>query len=367
MIGHSERQRGATVALDHIIGASESMRAIREKVRTVAPLDSTVLLTGETGTGKGRVARALHEFSPRRADPLVHVDCAALSPTLIESELFGHEKGAFTSAAVRHVGRFEVARNGTIFLDEIGDLEPRLQSKLLRVLDDREFERIGSTETLPMRARVISATSHDLRRAVQEGRFRVALYYRLNVFRVELPPLRERVEDVPLLVSYWIRELASRMGLPAPTPTADFHARLMQHSWRGNVRELINLLERVVACHPGEGVSRSEVEAHLEGWLFEPRGGNGNVGAPQTLPQLLEAIGDYERQEIIEALEWSGGNVTGAARRLKIPRGTLRHRIKNLDLSGESRPGPRDPARSTDGNEPARPSVRKGLPGDAVG
>ncbi|MEE8164593.1 MAG: sigma-54 factor interaction domain-containing protein, partial [Myxococcota bacterium] len=195
-------------AASRIVGGSDVMAALRSEIEAVAPLSSTVLLTGETGTGKGRVARIIHRLSKRSDRPFVHVDCAALSSTIIESELFGHERGSFTNAISRRAGRFELADNGTIFLDEIADLEPRLQSKLLRVLDDRRYERIGGTETLAMRARVIAATSHDLRLAVQEHRFRPDLYYRLNVFHLSIPPLRERASDIPGLVDDIVKKLA---------------------------------------------------------------------------------------------------------------------------------------------------------------
>ena len=189
-------------SLRMLAGDGAAMRGLRDEVRAIAALDSTVLLTGETGTGKGRVARLVHDLSRRAASPFVHVDCAALSTTLIESELFGHEKGAFTSATHQHAGRFERAGQGTVFLDEIGDLEPRLQAKLLRVLEDREYERVGGMQTLKLRARVVAATSRDLRRAVQVGAFRADLYFRLSVFHLELPPLREHSEDIPALVEH---------------------------------------------------------------------------------------------------------------------------------------------------------------------
>ena len=208
MLHQGIEQRNGAAALARIVGESDEVKALKEEMRLIAPLVSTVLLTGETGTGKGWVARALHDLSDRCGRPFVHVDCAALSPTLIESELFGHERGSFTNAAERRIGRFELAGEGTLFLDEVGDLEPRLQSKLLRVLDDREFERIGGTRTLRMRARVMAATSRDLRRAVEERRFRADLYFRLNVFHLSVPALRDRSSDIPLLVAAWKRSRA---------------------------------------------------------------------------------------------------------------------------------------------------------------
>ncbi len=315
--------------LDEIVGNSASMRRLREEIGAVAPVDSTVLLTGETGTGKGRVARLLHRLSERRARPFVHVDCAALSSTLIESELFGHEKGAFTSAAARRLGRFEMAGEGTIFLDEIGDLEPRLQSKLLRVLDDREFERIGGVTTLSMRARVVAATSRDLRRAVREHRFRPDLYFRLAVFHLELPPLRDRLEDLPPLARHGLERVAGRLGLAPPLVSEGLCARLMDHPWPGNVRELLNVLERLAARHPGRALHPGHLDGLLEAWS-EPNVAGVPVG--RDLPQILDEVEALERREILAALEWSGGNVTGAARRLHMPRSTLRHRMRKHGL-----------------------------------
>ncbi len=334
---NSGAANGATHAsaeglLDEIVGTSGSMRRLRKEIRAVAPVDSTVLLTGETGTGKGRVARVLHRLSARRGNPFVHVDCAALSSTLIESELFGHERGAFTGAESRRSGRFELAGQGTIFLDEIGDLEARLQSKLLRVLDDREFERIGGVTTLRMRARVVAATSRDLRRAVREQRFRPDLYFRLAVFHLELPSLRERLGDLPLLAEHGLARVAGQLGLAPPTVTEGLCARLMEHSWPGNVRELLNVLERLAARHPGRPLHAGHLEGLLEPWS-DARASRPDA-APRTLSQILFDVDAEERREILAALEWSGGNVTGAARRLKMPRSTLRHRMRKHGLGG---------------------------------
>jgi DNA-binding NtrC family response regulator len=326
-------------ALRMLAGDGAAMRGLRDEARAIAALDSTVLLTGETGTGKGRVARLIHDLSGRAASPFVHVDCAALSTTLIESELFGHEKGAFTSATHQHAGRFERAGQGTLFLDEIGDLEPRLQAKLLRVLEDREYERVGGMQTLKLRARVVAATSRDLRRAVQAGGFRADLYFRLSVFHLELPPLRERSEDIPALVEHGLERLAKRLSLPPPRPTGAFLARLMEHSWPGNVRELMNLLERFFARSAGRTLCRLDLEGALGEWeavvvAEAPAAGGGQL----TLPGLLAELSQREQREIADALRWSGGNVTGAARRLRIPRGTLRHKLQKYEI-GAATPG----------------------------
>jgi transcriptional regulator with GAF, ATPase, and Fis domain len=336
MLHHVIQKKSEAATLGRIIGESDEIKALRHEMRLIAPLVSTVLLTGETGTGKGRVARVIHDLSDRFERPFVHVDCAALSPGLIESELFGHERGSFTNAAQRHIGRFELAGEGTVFLDEVGDLEPRLQSKLLRVLDDREFERIGGTQTLRMRARVMAATSRDLRRAVEEQRFRADLYFRLNVFRLSMPALRDRSSDIPLLVEAGLMRAARRLGLPRPTPSDGFQARLMKHRWPGNVRELMNVLERLVVQRRGQRLLASDLEGLLEDWPFHSAEVSGQKDLDEpTLPTLIERIGEREQKEIIAALEWSAGSVSGAARRLRIPRSTLRHRIKKYKLDRE--------------------------------
>jgi transcriptional regulator with GAF, ATPase, and Fis domain len=333
MFHHLIEKRGEAAVLARIVGDSDEIEALKQEMQLIAPLASTALLTGETGTGKGWVARALHDLSDRSERPFVHVDCAALSPALIESELFGHERGSFTNAAMRHIGRFELAGEGTIFLDEIGDLEPRLQSKLLRVLDDREFERIGGTQTLRMRARVMAATRRNLRRAVQEQRFRPDLYFRLNVFHLVLAPLRDRVSDIPLLVADGLERLSRQLGLPMPQPTDALLARLMSYSWPGNIRELMNVLECLVVKKAGERLEASDLEGLLEEWdggWMHPDDAKECDG--RGLPEFLEVMGEQQRREIAEALEKSGGNVTGAARRLRVARSTLRHRMRKHNL-----------------------------------
>jgi transcriptional regulator with GAF, ATPase, and Fis domain len=335
-------------ALAGLVGASRAMHELRSQLAAVAAIDSTLLLTGETGTGKGLAARVVHRLSQRAERPFVHVDCAALSPTIIESELFGHERGAFTSAAGRRAGRFELAGDGGIFLDEIGDLEPRLQSKLLRVLDDRSFERLGGVETLAMRARVVAATSCDLRRAVAEGRFRADLYYRLAVFHLVMPPLRERLEDLPLLVAAGLERLAHRLGRPRPLATEGFHARLLEHPWPGNVRELMNALERVLVRTPSRLLSASDLDAALEPELAlrtgnaapgaaagapgSPPGAAGPPAEPETRRAIVSAREASERSEILEALRATRGNVNRAAERLRMARGTLRYRMQKYGI-----------------------------------
>jgi DNA-binding NtrC family response regulator len=318
--------------IDTLAGESEALLALRDRVERVAQTESTVLLTGETGTGKGLVARVLHQLSTRRRHPFVHVDCASLSTTVIESELFGHERGAFTGASARRPGRFELARDGTVFLDEIADLTPDLQGKLLRVLQDREYERIGGTTTLRMTARIIAATNQDLRSAIRESRFRADLYYRLNVFHLVMPTLRERIEDIPVLVQSALRRLGVRLEGAIPRVSDSFLARLMAHDWPGNVRELINVLECVLTQHSGEVLEARDLDGVLEAtpltdvWNETPLVASN--GAPRDDDQE-----SAERVLIAATLVKVGGNVARAARRLRIPRSTLRYRIRKNGLS----------------------------------
>jgi transcriptional regulator with GAF, ATPase, and Fis domain len=294
-----------------LVGDSDPMRRLRAEIRAVAALPSTVLVSGETGVGKGLVARAIHRFSERREEPFVHADCAALSPSLIESELFGHEKGAFTGATSRRRGRLEQAGRGTLFLDEIGELDLGLQAKLLRLLQEREYEVVGGERTRRLAARVIAATNRDLRRAVDEGCFRRDLLYRLDVFRIHVPPLRERLSDLPQLIRVGLARIAARLGLPAPEPPEALRARLLAHDWPGNVRELMNQLERF-AIH---------ADAGLDGYGVEPA----RAARPMD-PQ------EGERERVRAALVAAGGNVARTARRLGLPRSTLRYRIRRLEL-----------------------------------
>src|SRR5215468_5476828 len=236
---------------EEIVGNSPALLAVLRKVEQVAPTDSTVLLCGETGTGKELIARAIHSRSSRKDRPLVKVNCAAISAGLVESELFGHVKGAFTGAIDRRVGRFELADGGTIFLDEVGELPPETQVKLLRVLQEREFEPVGSSRTQPVNVRVIAATNRDLDEAVAAGHFRSDLFYRLNVFPLKVPPLRERREDIRLLVMFFLDQFAKSLGKPVATVTAETMASLQSYDWPGNVRELQNVIERAVILSGG--------------------------------------------------------------------------------------------------------------------
>jgi len=317
---------------DALVGLSAALVALRREIAAVAPMESTVLLLGETGTGKGVAARLVHACSARASGPFVHVDCAALSPALIESELFGHERGSFTGAVERRAGRFELARDGTVFLDEIGDLELRLQSKLLRVLQDREYERIGGSRTLAMTARVIAATSHDLRDGVARGRFRADLYFRLNVFRLRMPPLRERLEDLPLLVRAGLERVSRRLEVATPAVGEGLYTALRAHTWPGNVRELMNVLERLVVRRRG-----GLVEA--EDWLdaLDDSPWSDTQERPHRPLRLWEDDETHAqtrpRNAIAGALAGAGGNVARAARRLGVPRSTLRYWIQQHGLA----------------------------------
>jgi formate hydrogenlyase transcriptional activator len=299
-----------------------ALRRVLQQVETVAPTGSTVLIRGETGTGKELIARALHELSPRKARTFVRLNCAAIPTGLLESELFGHEKGAFTGAITQRIGRFEVANQGTLFLDEVGDIPLELQPKLLRVLQEQEFERLGSTKTIKVDVRLVAATNRDLASMVADGRFRGDLYYRLNVFPVVLPPLRERPDGIPSLVRHFAQQFARRMGKRIETIPAASMDALVRYPWPGNVRELQNIIERAVILSPG---------ATLE----VPIGDLTPVGqqAPAVGPVTL---GDAEREHILSALRQTGWVVSGpkgAAARLGMKRSTLQHKMRKLGIS----------------------------------
>jgi transcriptional regulator with GAF, ATPase, and Fis domain len=315
---------GANDGFKDIIGSSRGLREVLDLVRAVAPTDSTALIQGETGTGKELVARAIHEHSPRRDHRFVKLNCAAIPLGLLESELFGHERGAFTGAVARKVGRFEVADRGTLFLDEIGDIPLELQPKLLRVLQEGEFERLGSTQTQRANVRLVAATNKDLAKLVAQNDFRSDLYYRLNVFPIVVPPLRDRRGDIPSLVRRFVGMCAERMSKQIETIPTEVMEALVGHSWSGNIRELQNFIERSVILTSGN-VLRSPVE------------GLNRVAGPESLAAIT--LRDAERDHIRKALEhtrWVVGGPSGAAARLGIKRTTLYCRIQRL---GISRPG----------------------------
>ncbi len=305
------------------------MAELRSHVARVAASRCSVLLTGETGTGKGVIAREIHALSALATGPMIHVDCAALSSELIESELFGHERGAFTGASMRRRGRFEMASEGTLFLDEIAELAPSLQAKFLRVLQDRQYERVGGSRSLQMGARIVAATNRALDLEVIRGRFRSDLYYRLAVVQLRLPPLRERIEDLPGLVEAIRRRLSNQLGRIVSPPTPAASRVLAAHAWPGNVRELMNALERFSVCWPDCTLDRAIARAVL-GMGAE----RGRAGTPAASP------GRCDLQRIESALRDCSGNVSGAARLLGIPRSTLRYRLARSSRESPGRIAP---------------------------
>jgi DNA-binding NtrC family response regulator len=302
-----------------LVGRGSRLRELRNQIDLLAPLSTNVLVTGETGTGKGLAARHLHALGGAADRPFVHVDCSALSPSLIESELFGHERGAFTGAAASRPGRFELAENGTIFLDEIGELPLDLQVKLLRVLQDRTFERVGGTVGRTMRARVVAATHRDLPAAVSAGRFRADLFFRLSVVELSVPALRDCTEDLPEISCALLERLAVRLAVEAPVLPDWIHERFAAHPWPGNVRELMNVLEGILIFGRLGPIRPEAVERVLARSLAVAR------AAP--VPAAIA-----ETCEIEAALRSSGGNVSRAARRLGVSRTTLRYRIQRRAL-----------------------------------
>jgi transcriptional regulator with GAF, ATPase, and Fis domain len=320
----------ATHNFEEIVGQSPALAGVLDSVRRVAPTDSTVLLTGETGTGKELIARAIHSHSRRRDKPLIKINCAALPAGLVESELFGHEKGAFTGAIARRVGRFELAQGGTIFLDEVGELLADAQAKLLRVLQEREFERVGGGVPIPADVRVLAATNRDLLAAVREKAFRGDLYYRLNVFPVRLPPLRDRKEDVPLLVAFLTNKFAARVGRKIEAVSQQAMRRLLAYSWPGNVRELENVLERGIILANGPVLEIGPEVFHAEGGPEAPPGEEAGQGG------TLEEV---ERRHILGVLGQTGWVIDGprgAAKVLGLHPNTLRSRMKRLGIRRES-------------------------------
>jgi formate hydrogenlyase transcriptional activator len=305
--------------LEYIVGRSLEIRKVIKQVYSVAGLDATVLLLGETGTGKELLARALHEQSPRRLHPFVKVNCAAIPGGLMESELFGHEKGAFTGAAIRSLGRMELADQGTLFLDEVGEIPLDLQPKLMRAIQEKEFERLGNPRTFKVDFRLIAATNRDLGRMVEAGTFRSDLFYRLNVFPITVPPLRERVEDIPPLVRHFVRKYADRLGRPIESIPKKVMAALVACPWPGNIRELENFVERSVILNEGR-----ELQVSFQ-----------DLADKETIPGRGPSLAQTEREAILEALKVSGGRVSGpggAARRLGLPRTTLQARMKKLGI-----------------------------------
>lgn len=297
---------------DDIVGQSPAMRKIYEAIETVGPTDANVLITGESGTGKELVVRAIHAASLRRFHPLVVIHCGALTETLLESELFGHEKGAFTGAQYRKKGKFEIAEGGTVFLDEIGDISLKTQTDLLRVLQEHEITRVGGNQTLEVDFRCVAATNKNLEQMVEEGTFRPDLFYRLNVFRIELPPLRERREDIPLLVDHFVKKFSLAMNKRILRVSPQAMAQLQQQPWMGNVRELENAVERAM-------VVAQEPELREQDFVFKPSG---------SLSPADRTLDEVERTHILRVLDECGGNQSRAAEVLDIDRVTLHHKLK---------------------------------------
>jgi formate hydrogenlyase transcriptional activator len=304
-----------------IVGNSQALHDVLAQAEVVAPTDSTVIIYGETGTGKELFASLIRNRSDRRNKPFIRMNCAAMPEGLIESELFGHEKGAFTNAVANRVGRFEAANGGTLFLDEIGDIPLSLQTKLLRVLQEQEFERLGSNRTLRVNVRVVAATNRNLAALVDERQFRMDLFYRLNVFPIELPPLRERREDIPLLANYFVNKAAERMKKPAPFVPPDVMTELSTYPWCGNVRELQNFIERAVIL---------------------ARNGVLEIPKMESRRDVLQAgfagstLGEIQRHHIVQTLQessWVVGGSGGAAARLGLPRTTLISKMRKLGIS----------------------------------
>ncbi|HYW39675.1 MAG TPA: sigma-54 dependent transcriptional regulator [Terriglobales bacterium] len=295
-----------------LVGQSGPMHKVFDAIETVGPTEATVLVTGESGTGKELVARAIHHASPRRFHPLVVIHCGALTETLLESELFGHEKGAFTGAQYRKKGKFEIAEGGTVFLDEIGDITLKTQTDLLRVLQEREITRVGGNQIIKVDFRCIAATNKDLEKLIEEGKFRPDLFYRLNVFRIELPPLRERREDIPLLVNHFVQKFSLAMNKRMTRVSPAAMNQLQQQPWLGNVRELENAVERAM-------VVGQEPELHEQDFIFKPQSVSSGSG---------KKLEEMERAHILRVVEECGGNQSHAAEILDIDRVTLYHKLK---------------------------------------
>jgi formate hydrogenlyase transcriptional activator len=306
---------------DEIVGRSPALRSVLQEIEIVAPTDSTVLIYGETGTGKELIARAIHNLGTRSKSNFVKLNCAAIPTGLLESEMFGHERGAFTGAVAQRIGRFELAHHGTVFLDEIGEIPPELQPKLLRVLQEREFERLGSSRTMRTAARLIAATNRDLGAMVDDQRFRADLFYRLNVFPVHVPPLRERQEDIPLLVRHFVQQFSRRMGRAVDTIPSEAMNALVHYHWPGNIRELQNLVERAVILSTGP-----VLKVPLHDLQAQP------AASPA---RKIETLEEAERRHILDALhasDWLISGPKGAATALGLKRSTLQARMEKLGI-----------------------------------
>ena len=327
-----KRELASQSSFSRIIGQSEAMQKVYDVIKKVADSKSNVLIGGESGTGKELVARAIHFNSARASMPFVTVNCSAVPETLLESELFGHMKGSFTGAISNKAGLFEVANGGTIFLDEIGDTTPAIQVKLLRVIQEREFRRVGGTQDVKVDVRIVAATNRDLEKAVAEGAFREDLYYRLDVIPIKLPPLRMRTGDIPLLSQHFLEKFAKESGKPVPTMSQEAMRVLLAHEWRGNVRELENVVERVVAFTTGSSVT----DADIRGWLHKPV--SNQQALPSELPEdgldLEGLINTIEKDLLLKALERSQWVKKRAARLLRLNTRSFRYRLEKYEIKG---------------------------------
>lgn len=319
-----------------IIGTSSEMQKVYRMIEKIAGTDSTILITGESGTGKELIARTIHYNSARSQNNFVPINCAAIPKDLLESELFGHERGAFTGAVSTHIGRFEYANGGTLFLDEIGELDPMIQVKLLRVLQERSFERVGSTKTMKVDVRIIAATNKNLEDEVREGRFREDLYYRLNVIPVHLPPLREREDDILILIEHFVQKFCAEKKKKAPQFTRETIDTLLSHEWKGNVRELENLIERLVILKPGETIYPHDLPERLyseKKTSSRPGEPAGDVVLTENGIDLNEFLDSYEEKLIMQALKLSGGVKSKAASLLGLNRTTLVEKLKKKGIA----------------------------------
>ena len=319
---------------ENLIGSGPAMRQVFETIQKVAETDLSVLIRGESGTGKEGVAQALHQRSSRRVRPFIPVNCAAISPELVESELFGHEKGAFTGADARRVGKFEAAHQGTIFLDEIGDMAPQTQAKVLRVLQEQSFERVGGNAPVEVDVRVVAATHRDLEAEVASGRFREDLYYRLKVVEIQIPPLRDRVEDIPALTERFLDQLAERLGREKKSCSQDAIAALARDPWRGNVRELRNAIEQAAVLSSGSEIEVADLR--LEQRETGRNGHHPATGADVPFRDAKRhAVESFEKDYLIRALREHGGNISRTAEAIGMVRQSLQQKIRELDLRSE--------------------------------
>jgi len=321
------------VGFEDLVGTGPAMRKVFETIQKVAETDLTVLVRGESGTGKELVAQALHHRSARAKRPFVAVNCAAISRELVESELFGHEKGAFTGADARRAGRFEAAEGGTIFLDEIGDMAPETQAKVLRVLQERSFERVGGTKPIEADVRVVAATHRDLEADVQADRFREDLYYRLRVVELEIPPLRDRLEDLPMLVARFLEQVADRLDRERKPISDSAMARLARHPWPGNVRELRNVVEQAAVMASGEAIEEEDLRLDSSA-VLAVAAALPNHAATFTDAKKL-AVEQFERDYLLRALRQNGGNISRTAESIGMVRQSLQQKIRELDLRDE--------------------------------